>query len=166
MSNKKRGQVEVRVVIYLLAVFIAALILSYGYIAIKGLIFTQEDILLITFKEDIKDKVEEKSYEFRSVEKLTFSLPSSYDEICFGDIRDVTAALNSLDEDYVLVRNSVRDSVKRNFFILQRGRLIDAFYVGDLVIDGTFNCLEVSNGVINLEFRAMGKSGVKISEWV
>ncbi|MCK4669918.1 MAG: hypothetical protein KAT43_01850 [Nanoarchaeota archaeon] len=161
----KRGQVEARVVIYLLAVFIAALILSYGYLAIKGLISTQEDILLVTFKEDIKNKVDEKSYEFRSVEKLSFSLPTTYDEICFGDLRNIGAALNAIPAGKVLISDSIRDGVNRNFFILQRGKLKDAFYIGKIVVDDNFQCLEVANGMLNLEFRALGKSGVKISEW-
>lgn len=162
----RKAQVEVRVVIYLLAVFIAALILSYGYIAIQGLISTQEDILSVTFKEDIKSKVEEKSYEFRSVEKLTFTLPSSYDEVCFCDLSDIGAALQQIPEERVLVRDSVEDGVRRNFFILKDRKLVDLFYAGDIVVDGKFQCLNISNGVLSLEFQAMGRPGVKISEWV
>ncbi|MBD3259063.1 hypothetical protein GF371_00365 [Candidatus Woesearchaeota archaeon] len=167
--KKKRGQIEARIVIYVLAVFIAGTILIYGYTVIKGLVGTQEDILLLTFKEDLKAKVEEKSYEFRSSEKLTFTLPKKYTSVCYGDVRrlaDNQYLINLMPPGLTLIKDSFSDSVPYNFFLMERGLIMrDAFHVGDLFIPDNFECVNVTDGQLNLQFTAQGRQGVQINRW-
>jgi len=166
---KKRGQVEARIIIYVLAVFIAGIILIYGYTVIKGLAGTQEDILLLSFKEDVKAEVEEKSYEFRSSEKLTFTIPKQYTKVCYGDSSRLGRNKNLIDQtipiDYTLIRKSMEGDVRNNFFMMERGIMRDAFYAGDLFLVDVFECTNVTDGQLNLKFTALGRQGVEIMGW-
>ncbi|MBW3012860.1 hypothetical protein KY325_01395 [Candidatus Woesearchaeota archaeon] len=166
---KKRGQIEARIVIYVLAVFIAGVILIYGYTVIKGLVGTQEDILLLTFKEDLKAKVEEKSYEFRSSEKLTFTLPKQFTAVCYGDVRRMANnqfLINQMPTGLTLIKDSFSDSVQNNFFLMERGLVMrDSLFVGDLFIPNNFECVNITDGQLNLQFTAQGRQGVLINGW-
>src|SRR3989344_6646313 len=96
----KKSQVQGEVIIYILAVIIASFILLYGYGAIKNLISTQEDILIVTFKEDVKSEVTKKSYEFRNINLIKYQAPKNFDEVCFVDLKkwqdtDVLSSISS-----------------------------------------------------------------------
>ncbi|MBW2987074.1 hypothetical protein KY336_00860 [Candidatus Woesearchaeota archaeon] len=166
---KKRGQIEARIIIYVLAVFIAGIILIYGYTVIKGLTGTQEDILLLSFKEDVKAEVEEKSYEFRSSEKLTFTVPKKFTKVCYGDSSRLGSNQNLIDQTipigFTLIRKSMQDDVRDNFFMIERGIMRDAFYAGDVFLADAFECTNVTDGQLNLKFTALGRQGVEIKGW-
>ena len=164
----KKGEVQGQVVIYILAVIIASMILLYGYGVVKDLVSSQENILIVTFKEDVRSEVDRKSYEFRNVETLKFELPQYFDEACVVDLDKANDPLQERDllnkiGSYVLIKNSVQSKVKRNFFLLNNGLINDGFYAGDLSIPDGFSCIPINTGQLELRFEALGKEGVKIS---
>src|SRR3989344_6617045 len=86
-TKSKKAQIQGQVIIYILAVIIASFILLYGYGVIKNLVLTQEDILIVTFKEDVKSEVTKKSYEFRNVNLIKYQIPKNFDEVCVVDLK-------------------------------------------------------------------------------
>ncbi|MBW3017016.1 hypothetical protein KY316_01480 [Candidatus Woesearchaeota archaeon] len=165
MSNK--AQVQARVIIYVLAVFIAGTILLYGYTVVKGLLVTQEQVQLLDFEKQMKGEVKSSSFSFRDVKQDVFTLPANFDSICFANI-DSAAVLDFIDDDYILIRDSVEDGVKRNVFLLSDGRMKYGFYTGKIGVniygENNYGCLDVVNGNVKLRLKALGRQ-VSVSEW-
>ncbi len=165
----KEGQIETSIIVYVLAVFIAALILIYGFKVVRNLVGTQEDILEVSFKEDLRAAITKKSYEFKNVEVLDFVIPSDFTQICFADLSHYEDPL-MLDEissyGYLFVRDSVYSNVKRNVFMIKNKKLTDGFYAGKIVVNDTnnyFECIDSSNGELKIRLEALGRSGVQVS---
>jgi hypothetical protein len=165
MNNK--AQVQARVVIYVLAVFIAGTILLYGYTVVRGLLITQEQVQLLDFEKQLKDEVKSLSFSFRDVKERTFTLPTKYESICFINLQTADVS-DFIDEKYVLIKDSVEDNVKRNVFLVSDGRMRYGFYTGQINVDVfgalDFGCLDVVNGNVNIRLEALGRK-VSVSEW-
>ncbi len=164
-STNKKSQIQGEVIIYILAVIIASFILIYGYGAIKNLVSTQEDILIVTFKEDVRSEVTKKSYEFKNINLIKYQVPQNFDEVCVVDLKRFqdSYVLASLSSN-TLIHDSVKDGVKRNIFLVDDGVMRDGFYAGNLAPLNGYECIQVYSGEISLKYEALGKEGVKISE--
>ncbi len=163
----EKGQIQAQVLIYVLAIIIASSILLYGYTVVRSLMTTQEDILLLNFERDFSSKVREKSYEFRSVEKTTFTLPNQFDEVCFADLRFFQqGALAAGQKKKSLIADSLTEGVSRNVFLLKGRLLREAFEGGIISLEDqdTFDCFPVYDGRVNILFEAKGKT-VEIRSW-
>ncbi len=158
------AQIQGQVIIYILAVIIASFILLYGYGAIKNLVLTQEDILIVAFKEDVKSEVAKKSYEFRNINLIKYQIPKNFDEVCAVDLKKLQdAEVLSATSSNTLIQDSIRDGVKRNIFLVDDNIMKDGFYAGNLAPVNGFDCIEVYSGEVSLKYEALGKEGVKIS---
>jgi len=166
MKNRnKKSQIQGEVIIYVLAVIVASFILIYGYGAIKNLISTQDDILIVTFKEDVKSEVTKKSYEFKNINLIKYQIPQNFDEICVVDLKKLqdVEVIQSMSANS-LIQDSVKDGVKRNIFLVDDGIMRDGFYAGNLAPFNGFECIDIYSGEVSLKYEALGKEGVKISE--
>ncbi|OIO62616.1 hypothetical protein COT48_00650 [Candidatus Woesearchaeota archaeon CG08_land_8_20_14_0_20_47_9] len=79
----KKGQIHANIIFYMLALLIAALLLLFGFRAIKSLTTNFKQAELIRFKKDTAGLIA--SMDYGSVKKQTFMLPSGYRQICFVD---------------------------------------------------------------------------------
>ena len=168
LGNHKKAQIETRVIVYLLAMFIAALILLYGFKVVRNMVGTQDEVLSVSFKDDFRAAVTKKSYEFRNVETLKFSLPNKYNKLCFVDLDNSGISMYGKieSEGYILIKNSIEDGVKRNVFLITQNRMKDGFYAGDLSLPESkdyFDCIDLFGGEANIRFEALGKDGVLVS---
>ena len=168
MKNKT-AQVEGTVIIYVLAVFIASLVLIFGYTVIQNLTESTRNIELLQFKQDVQNQVRIKSSEFQSRDTLTLSLPSSFDKICFSSYGSSTASSNADAERLTLVSFLLRQNpaTEQNVFLLEKNILKDAFNVNKLSLhdgqkDADFLCYNIVDGQVRLTFIARGRAGVNI----
>jgi hypothetical protein len=158
-----KAQVQARVLIYVLAIFIAGMILLYGYNVVRNLLYTQENVQLLDFKKGVQDQIEELTYAFRDVRENRYKLPSRFTSLCIAD----TSKYNVLDKipaNYTLIRNSIGDGVSKNVFLLEDNRMADAFTVGTVEVFNDFRCFTIVNGQVKLRFEALGRA-VDISSW-
>ena len=159
-----KAQVQARILIYVLAVFIAGTILLYGYNIVHNLLVTQEDVQMLDFKKGVQDQVDELSYAYRDVRENNYQVPVRFTEICFADITALGVSEKAGDERYLLVKDSLEDGVKKNVFLIEDKRMGDAFEVGKISVQDDFRCYPIVNGQIKLRFEALGRT-VDISTW-
>ncbi len=168
-----RAQIEGTVVIYVLAIFIASLVLLFGYTVVRNLSESARSIELLEFKQDLATAIKEKSSEFESRDTLTLSIPSDFETICFvGNTAPASAtAAAATAQGYLLVAYLLNQNppTPHNVFLLQQGLVRDTVSVGKLSLyDGTapvdLRCIPIVDGSVTLTFVARGKEGVNILE--
>lgn len=159
-----KAQVQARILIYVLAIFIAGTILLYGYTVVKNLLVTQEDVQMLDFKKGVQDQVEELSYAFRDVRENRYQIPVRFTELCFANTNIEGVSAKAGDSGYLLVKDSLEDRVGRNVFLIEDNRMGDAFEVGKIEVQDDFQCFKIVNGQIKLRFEALGRA-VGISSW-
>ena len=165
-----RAQVEGTVIIYVLAVFIASLVLLFGYTVVRNLSASAQSIELLEFKQDMKNSVREKLSEFQSRDTLTLTLPAEFETICFLSAESSSsAAANARERGYPLIAYLIGQDppTVHNVFLLKQGVLRDTFSVGRLALyrDTTpvdLRCVPIVDGSVTLSFVARGKQGVNI----
>jgi len=158
-----KAQVQARILIYVLAIFIAGMILLYGYSVVKNLLVTQESVQMLDFKKNVQDQVEALSYAFRDVRENRFQLPVKYTGLCFVNL-DIADAGDKVPDNYTLIKNSVKEGARKNVFVVEGNRMGEAFTVGKIEVENDFTCFPVVNGQVRLRFEALGRA-VKISSW-
>lgn len=164
VKRNRKGQVIGRVVIYVLGVIVAAMILVYGVSVIKATSKTMEDITLLTFKQELQKEIEAQMGRYKAQQIRNFHLPTEFSKVCFMDGSvDLQARLSNA-ANYTLIKNSVGDRVKSNFFLIWGDIMRDAFYVGNLYVKNGFDCINVDNGQLVMQFDAHGRSGVELSQ--
>ncbi|MBI4141407.1 hypothetical protein HY484_00610 [Candidatus Woesearchaeota archaeon] len=81
----KKAQMISNVVMFAMAGIIFALILMYGYRAIKGFLERSEEVGLATFRNDLLSSVEGIKRDYGSVAKIELTLPGKYTRVCIVD---------------------------------------------------------------------------------
>jgi len=169
----KKAQIQGQVFIYILMIVIVSLILLYGYRAIKDFGTKSEQISLIESKGMIKNAID-KNTAYRRIRKVDVDLPTSFTHICFVSsevIGEITRLGNPDDSDpspiyttgYEIIQDSVDTGYNKNMFYYPDGT--EAMDVGNIVIQGGFDCYRKVGGIVRLRMEGLGDS-VKISEWV
>ncbi|MBI4441332.1 hypothetical protein HY639_04130 [Candidatus Woesearchaeota archaeon] len=74
-----------QILLYILALFITALILFYGYRAIASLQNRAEEIALVRFEKSLQAKIETLASQYESVRIEEFDVPKGVDKVCFAD---------------------------------------------------------------------------------
>ena len=72
-----------QVFIYIIALFLVAFIMIYGYKAIKTLTTKTDQITFLKFKTDLESAVGSISSDYGSVERKTFFIGDKYKKACF-----------------------------------------------------------------------------------
>jgi hypothetical protein len=155
-----RAQISSQVFIYILAAVVAGIILLVGYKAVATIIQTGGDVNMDRFKTDFETTVAIGTT-YGSQKKYEFSLPKSFDEICFVDSRDENnvfseAVKNTIPGDYPFIQASVLSDANPNIFLLSKGVIKDSFYVDRLGVEDYFLCLE-NKGKLTVWLKGTGK---------
>lgn len=169
--RRYNAQIEGTVVIYVLAIFIASLVLLFGYTVVRNLSESAGSIELLEFKQDLAAAIKEKSSEFESRDTLTLSIPSDFETICFvssaASVPTTAAAASA--QGYLLMTYLLKQDppTPHNVFLLTQGLVRDTVSVGKLALyDGTtsvdLRCIPIVDGGVTLTFVARGKEGVNI----
>ena len=149
----KKGQTQL-VFVYIFAIIVVALIVIFGYRAIKNFKDLGDEGQIVLFVDGIKNKVNDVySLDKGSSIKLDdIILPGKVREICFIDI---DMPLNNIIDDEVIdqvVRNSLDSGSQNNLFLVpQRGQSLSKvkFFVEH--VKPVENPLCVTDMRINLE---------------
>lgn len=89
----KKGIAIDQLILYILALFISALILFYGYRAITGLRCRADEIALVRFEKSLQAKIETLSSQYDSVRIESFDVTTggclpAVEKVCFADEKD------------------------------------------------------------------------------
>ena len=160
----KRAQVEGNVLIYVLGVFIASMILLFGYSAVNNFVGIKEDITSIQLKQTLSLTVEEKLDEYLSRETKAFELQGGANNICFHDSSKQWVQTQGSDLDIISYIVSKNPPLGYNVFLMDDSKIVDTFSVGKLSIETGLKCFEENNGVVTITFIAKGvREGVEIA---
>jgi hypothetical protein len=162
-TNKKKSQIQSQIFVYILSMVVIALVLLYGYNAIKGFKERQEQITLVELENQLKSLINSASPKYGSIEKGDIALPSEYNTICFVD----NGELGSSDDcglpepDAAIVRDAIQSSTA-NIFLIPGGS--KNFRIGNIKVEGGCVCIPKTGS--NAVFRVEGLgNGVRISNW-
>ena len=150
----KRGQAA-RIFMYVLTIVVVGFVLLFGYKAISSLGKSAEAAGLAKFKNDMKNDIDiDSSYGTKKIH--TYYLDEKYDFICFLSVKDLGALspnAATLIAAYPLIEASVGSA--DNAFLVD-DNVVDPFGVGEMEIEGGFNCSRVVNGEIRLRYEGKG----------
>lgn len=152
---KTKAQMIGQIFIYILAVVMVAFILLYGYSAIKTFKDRAEQVAFIKFKTDLESTVKSVSFDYGTVKKAEFLVPSGYKEVCFIDLNKPTIP------DDPVIEDSVKSGVEKNVFLVAQVAE-ESFYVGNITVKDP--CMAVKGGKIKIRLEGKGNYAA-ISEW-
>ena len=171
MIFKKKAQIAGQIFIFILAIFLASLILLYGYKAIfgkQGFIYKTEQISLIRFETEISNAIRTISSDYASVKKLELNVPSKFTEVCLIDTRQPAentgiCTRNNPDFNPIICDAWTTQGNKQNVFLVPMAEI--PITVSTLEIETGYICLPVKQGKITLRLEGLGDR-TKVSEWI
>jgi hypothetical protein len=161
---KNKGQVEGKVIIYVLGVFIASIILIFGYVVVDRFTSITYDIELLQFRQEVNQEVDRKLTEFRSKETLNLNLPSSFTEVCFAQTESSESSTSAQGQGFNLISYILKSSppTPYNVFVLENKEIVEIFSVNKLSLSDNFKCFEIVDGEVTFTLVAKGREGVDI----
>ena len=158
---KKRAQIAGQMFVYVLGFIIFALVLLYGYNAIKNLGDKAEQTSFIQFKTEITQTVKTLSTDYGTVRRKDFALSGRYIRVCFVDSERIGNGITLAN--YPLIEDSVTSGVDVNLFLVSGKGIEDSFNAGkldinrdDLITDNHFTCVPVINGKLKVKSTGLG----------
>jgi len=161
----KKGQATIgHIFIYILAIFIFALILLYGYKAIVQFMEKGEQVSLIQFKTTLQTNVQDLAIQYGDVivfnENNPLKAPSRYKEICFVADDAVEQQLPT-DERYDIMRAAVDADMHKsteNVFLIPQAE--HSIYVGPIELGDygelPYLCINFTKNLLNIRLEGRG----------
>ncbi len=156
----KKGQVIGQVFVYILAVILTVLILTYGYKAIVSFRVRSDQVSIITFKNDLKGAVETITSDFGSTKIISLSFPPNFRKVCFvKTIKEDGIPETLSDTGYPIIEDSVNDGAEKNVFLVENIAK-ESFYVGKIDVlnpdKPNLLCVKSVGGRIRIKLTGMG----------
>jgi len=147
----RKGQIQGQIFIYILAILVVSLVLTYGYRAIQTFMNQAEQVETLKFRTTVQNSIDSIRSEYGSGDTVAVNVPGSYDSICFVDL-DHTGVVNAAL--YPIIEDSVSSGVMKNLFLVNQ--LADeSFYVGKIMVSsGKILCLNTTQS--RVQFRITG----------
>jgi hypothetical protein len=158
--RSRRGiRMEGRLFIYIVAIFLGALFLIFGYRAIIGIGQKGEQAALINLKNELDKDVQAVRTEIGSVKIGRYNIPSTFYEVCFVDLTNADPS----ELDNPVIRDSLESGNNKNVFLIQESN-IQTLYIEDLGVKDYphFLCVFPRGGTIEAELEGM-RDGVSIN---
>ena len=124
-KQNKKSQIAGQVFIYILAIFIFAVIILFGYSAIRGFMEKGKQTAFIQFKNTLEGEVSRISTESGDIivfnQKNILSLPGDYTAVCFvsssASVDDIPSWLNPKTKQiiYSAVSSGIHKSTENVF---------------------------------------------------
>lgn len=116
---KKRGQIHSEALVYLLTVFIVAVILVMGYKYINSNKNIIDKAELLQLQSKLASDIKTVGKDYGAFKKINYALPQNLNEVCFLDLTKKDDILSSkLVSFYPLIKDSIgSDSGKNVFFV-------------------------------------------------
>jgi hypothetical protein len=159
---RKRGQATIgQIFIYILAIFIFAVILLYGYKAIVHFIDKGEQVSFIQFKTTLETNVRDLAIQYGDVivfnEKNQLKIPSKYQEVCFVPANAISQQM-PVGDKYIIMRAAVEEGLHRdteNVFLIPPAP--NPIYVGPIDVGlANYLCVNVTKGRIDIRLEGLG----------
>ena len=145
------------IMVYLLALVLGALILIYGYDAIKSLTDRGEAVMYLRFEKRLMQEIEEISSLPGTIRVPEFTLPLKFNKICFFHFNKECALSSELAGDEALICDSVNNGVANVFlFPLQEKDL----KIEKIALETSPLCVEIPSGFFKLQIAGKGKSAL------
>lgn len=162
--NSKKGVIfEGKTVVYIIAGILAVLFLVFGYRMIGSIGEKGEQAFLVKFKSELEKDIGSVGFDIGSVKIEKYGVPSTFDEICFVDLRDVVVSYLG---NYSIIQDSVESGANKNVFLMGEGGF-ETMYIEDLGVFywPHYSCLSTRTGIIELEIEGVGHgAAVKVME--
>lgn len=161
----KKGQAQTQIFVYIIALIVIALVLLYGYNAIKGFIGKSEQVNLAQFTTDFNNAIKSQSYEKSSVTKKQIMLPSGYNAFVLVDTSKPVNDTQEFADAFPLIYDSWSGGVKQNMFLVGKSKF-EAYDAGNLYFEPERDVLIIHapDRVVDLKLTGMAGS-TKVEEW-
>jgi hypothetical protein len=160
----KKAQIS-QVFIYIMALFIFALILYYGYYSISSFIKRGEEVVFIKFKTELESEIDVLLPQYGSVsifsEKKPLKVPSDVEEICFVSSDLIGSSIDKLPSSLIHYRKdptiklSVAEGAQENVFIVPREERASIFLTHIKAADDFF-CIPTKQGRLDIRLESFG----------
>lgn len=163
--KSKRAQIIGQIFVFILAGLVLALVITYGYKAIKHFTARSEEVALVDFQNDFFTAVEGVKYDFGSIRKTELRLPSKFLGLCVVNIDNCPSSLPILKFPGKTPVSfawmpAACETGSANAFLIPRFDLL----IEDVVVDNDFVCVPNLDGRVILKLEGLGKKA-KVSSW-
>ncbi len=161
---KKKSQIAGQIFIWILAIFILAIIVFYGYKAISSFMQKGEEVSFIQFKNTLESEVTRLSTQLGDVvvfnERNPLNVPGKYKTVCF-----VSGGADDLDIPIGLsesLKKTINASIESDIITTTENVFLEPLspnpiYVGNIeIVDGDILCMDVVNGRIDIRLTGRG----------
>jgi len=160
---KKKAQIAGQIFIWILAIFILAIIVFYGYKAISSFMQRGEEVSFIQFKNTLESEVTRLSTQIGDVvvfnDRNPLNVPGKYKMVCFvsGDAY-TTNVPSELSEN---LRKVITAAIEEGIITDTENVFLEPLapspiYVGNIEIEGGILCMEVVKGRIDIRLTGRG----------
>ncbi len=164
---KRKSQIAGEIFIWILALFILAVIVFYGYKAISGFMQRGEEVSFIQFKNNLESEVSVLSTQLNDVvvfnERNPLRIPSKYKKVCFvseGVVEvpdELNAGLKRIIEEAIKI--GIHKTTENVFL---EPSALNPIYVGKIELGKGILCVPVVKGRIDI--RLTGRGGATLIE--
>ncbi len=167
LARSRKAQILGQVFMLILAAVVFAMILLYGYTAIRAFSERGEQVALVEMISSLKSKTKSVALDFGSVKRLDVQVPARFREVCFVDLETLVSyrvAQERLGAVHPLALNIARSGTQ-NVFLFPPGDapiLLEHVRVGS-GSDATL-CVPVVAGSISLRVEGLGNRA-RIGVW-
>lgn len=151
----KKAEIIGQIFVFILAIFVFTMILTFGYQYINKFLNEQKKVEVIDFKNTLEDSFEKIKYLYGDVRKLELRIPSGYEKICFADSE------NAKNNQRFPLLAHINQIDGQNVFLLPLQEL--RLKIPNLRSEESICCLKAEQKLI-LKLEAK-KEGVFISPW-
>ena len=161
-----RAQVQNQIFIYVISLVVISLIMLYGYNALNKMRDQSEKVSYIQLKTDLENEIKKMGYEYGSVEKKVFDVPSDIKKVCFAE--DLAGGVTQAMVGDAMIWDSISSGVEKNVFLKKGNTAEESFYIGNIEVEAQnsdpFLCFDAASSRIIVRLEGLGKK-VKVSEW-
>lgn len=156
----KNSQLYGQIFIYVLTIFLTAIILTYGYSAVGNFRKRAEQLSCLKFQNDLKNAVQSIYSDYGSVRKKELQLCGDYTKVCFVESLAQPNMPANVDP---IIKDSILSKTGKNVFFLEKTAK-ESFYAGKISVDPDILCVKAIENKISLRLEGRGSYAV-LSEW-
>ncbi len=159
----KKSQLYSQIFIYILTIFLIAIIFVFGYNTILNFKKRAEQVSCIKFKTDLQNAIKSITSDFGSVIRKDLQLCGNYKKVCFVEsfeAFDVDKLPSSIDP---IIIDSIKYETGKNVFLVE-DIAKESFYAGKISVNPDVLCIKAVDDKISLRLEGKGNY-VLLSNW-
>ncbi|MBW3003963.1 hypothetical protein KY328_05420 [Candidatus Woesearchaeota archaeon] len=150
--NSRKAQMQTHLLIYIVAIVLVALILIFGYRAVRTFIERGQEAEFVTLRSDLQRTVNSVAVSFGDVRIEDYSFPPKYSKVCLLSTANMAQPPQSLLElEHPLIYSAVAAGSESNMFLVDK--VGEPFAdIGNIKVQNDFQCFELVDGKLRLRF--------------